>query len=146
MPLKKVFRITETYVVENEGYFWGEHSEEYMRAVVFKAESFSDVYFNSVFKRLIGLTLSTWGAMTRDKMLSSIAATDNRGLRASLAGVLPSGVQEGLFTKAGDRGSAKYGLSQRQTRNRRIYGWSPSSEAMAIAMRRAFELKRNYEL
>lgn len=143
LPSTKSFEVLPRR--EYEAYLWREDiGGQYAKVPLsFEADSFSNVYFNFVYKRLIRLSMDTWGKLSIKSLLSSFAAKKNKGLESSLAAALDYGVKHGMFIKDGAKGSAKYGIAENweQSSAKRPYGFEPSKTGQKAAQKRARALQ-----
>ena len=93
---------------EVESFLWEAHQPAGIYQIVIKPESFSHAFFNKIVRRLIWLSLWTWGRLSMEQMLNSIATNGNKGPEASLAGILSRAVDLGLLEKTGKGIKAVY--------------------------------------
>ena len=76
-----------------------------------KSDSFTGVLFNGMSRRVIWLTLATWGELSMAKMLKAVNSNGRKGLEAAVSGTLARAVHRGVLNKTGKGIHSKYQIA-----------------------------------
>jgi hypothetical protein len=109
---------------------------------LFSGEEYTDSYLwhTSVIKRLIFLSLATWGALSQEKILSSLGVGHfNKSVLSSVSSNLDAGKRSGFYIKQGHKKEALFSLSDRfgELKEMRYLRFPPSQSAVDCARKRA---------
>ena len=130
--------------IEVVGFLWHVEKIGDIQPLRMKSDSFSNVLFNIIARRLIWLSLRTWGKLSQRQLLAAIGATGSKPLESSLSAQLDRGVHRGVLNKSGEKRDAVFQM--RLDATSRELQWrlpfEPSPQAIAVVKQRARDRQR----
>lgn len=124
---------------EIQAFLWRTNRYGDKDPVILKVNSFSNALFNAMSRRVIWLTLATWGELSMARMLKAVNSNGHKGLEAAVSGTLSRAVHRGVLHKTGKGITAKYQIAyDANSRTLSEYlPFQPSQTGKAMACTRA---------
>ncbi len=138
-PFMRHYEKLEGESYEIEAFMWQTNRYGDVNPISLKHSSFTGAMFNGISRRVMWLSLATWGELSMTQMLRSVNSTRQKGLEAAVAGTLSSAVNRGVLEKKGRGMSAVYRISKNaDARTLSSYlPFNPVPNAIEIARTRA---------
>lgn len=139
LPFTKRYERQQGEEYEIQAFLWQTNRYGDKYPVSLKNDSFAGVLFNGISRRVMWLSLATWGKLSMAQMLNAVNSSGHKGLEAAVSGTLSRAVHRGVLNKSGRGMNAEYQIASGA--NSRVLSeylpFYPSQKAKETACARA---------